>query len=884
MKFKINSYIKKHLLLLLSFWIPVVLMLSYFIYRKMFPFGNSSLLTVDMGQQYIDFFSFFRNTLLHDPSNFFYSFNKAIGVEMLGEFAYYLLSPFNLLFLFFPGKSITAGVMLVTLLKYGCSGYTFGRLLKKQQVQSGALVPVFATIYSLMGWAIANQLNLLWMDALVFLPLIINALLNLLKKRHGVSYSLWLGLMMISNYYMGYMVALFLILFFIWVETDRFVSIKYFFKDTALFISRSLLAAGIACLVLLPTLFSLQSSKGEYTTSVIHAKIEYPPLQMLSKLLVGSFDFKQMSTGLPNIFVGSFVLFGFLLFFLNKNIKSKTRIVSLVITAFLILSLCFEPLDLLWHGMQFPVWYPYRFSFVVSFWMIYLAAINYQHSLDVSATKIVFLALIYAGIIFASWMNLKKLSFVSKETLICSTLFATATLTLLLIHPGDAKKNLFNKLLLLLLVVGAEMLTNAVLSLNNISYLSQKEYTEPTAALSSDSRSLKAIDPGLYRTGQTYSRTKNDGINHDLNTGSYFSSALEKSIPDFYGQLGDPDGDNYVTYSNGTLISDSLLGMKYFSTPKEASEITAKDKQHKALTPLTIRPELQQYDQIRDKSLTKLYENPYAATLGYSANSALKTIKLPNNDPVNYQTAWLNAATGTWPTTKYFRSQNFNEVVFQNTDKTINLTGSLLKKKNKKEPAQVVFKFTPKTNDPYYLTFGPGLEETNVETFTGSHPMYHYGTFRNNVILNVADHSKNTEVTLTAKFKKNSLFLDNFVLYQLDSQLTKEKLKQVKQKSWHVKKINNRHLTGKININNDDQIFATTIPYSKGWQVKIDGKKVPAFKLQNTFIGTNISKGNHTVSMKFTPPYLYTGLLITILSLLLLAILEVRHYKHFRAK
>ncbi|MGU9560502.1 YfhO family protein, partial [Lactiplantibacillus pentosus] len=87
---------------------------------------------------------------------------------------------------------------------------------------------------------------------------------------------------------------------------------------------------------------------------------------------------------------------------------------------------------------------------------------------------------------------------------------------------------------------------------------------------------------------------------------------------------------------------------------------------------------------------------------------------------------------------------------------------------------------------------------------------------------------------LTAKFKKNSLFLDNFVLYQLDSQLTKEKLKQVKQKSWHVKKINNRHLTGKININNDDQIFATTIPYSKGWQVKIDGKKVPAFKLQNT--------------------------------------------------
>ena len=144
MKIKITAYVKKHYPLMLSFCIPVILMLGYFIYRKMAPFGQNTLLTVDLGQQYIDFFAFFRNSILHDPSNFFYSFNKAIGGEMFGEFAYYLLSPFNLLFLFFPGKSITAGVMLVTLLKYGCSGYTFGRLLKKQQIQSNILLPLFS--------------------------------------------------------------------------------------------------------------------------------------------------------------------------------------------------------------------------------------------------------------------------------------------------------------------------------------------------------------------------------------------------------------------------------------------------------------------------------------------------------------------------------------------------------------------------------------------------------------------------------------------------------------------------------------------------------------------------------------------------------------------
>ncbi|GBG94105.1 bacterial membrane protein YfhO [Ligilactobacillus salitolerans] len=863
MKNRIVLYINKHYPLLLSFWLPVGLMLSYFIYRKMFPFGSNTLLTVDLGQQYVDFFAYFRKTILSDPSSFFFTFNKAIGGEMLGEFAYYLMSPFNLLLLPFAGKSITAGVMLVTLAKYGCAGYTMGRLLTKQRLQHGLMVPVFALAYSMMGWAIANQLNLLWMDVLVFLPLIINGLFELLKNRHGLAYSFWLAVMLLTNYYMGYMVVIFLVLFFIWLATDSFVSFKKLAKDCGLFIGRSILGGGLAAILLLPTLFSLQSSKGQYTANVIHAKFEYQPLKMLSKLLLGAFNFKQMPSGLPNLFVGSLVLISFVLFFFNSKFKWTSRLVAFLVSAFFVTSLCFEPLDLFWHGLQFPVWYPYRFSFVVSFWMVYLGALNLRESVRVSALKILFAAILYAGIIGYVAVNIKQFTFATKTTLLASTLFAATTLLILLFPQKQTQR------VLLVCLAAAEMLTNAAFSLNNISYVSQKEFAEPNSALKNDSQALAKLDPGLYRTGQTYSRTKNDGMAHSLNTGSYFSSALEKSIPDFYGQIGDPDGDNYVAYSNGTLISDALLGMKYFLRPKDASEISIPAKQKKALSPLTLRPDLQDYRLVKDGDLTQIYQNPLATTMGYSANIALQQVKLPFNEPINYQTKWLNAATGTWPTTRYFTAKNFNEVVFQNADKTVNLTGSLLKKKNKKAPAQVVFKFTPQTNDPYYLTFGPGLEETNVETYTGSRPLYHYGTFRHNVILNVADHSKGNEVTITARFKKNSLFLDNFVLYQLDRQSVTEKLRQLKRHSWHVKKVNNRHLTGKISIKDNQQIFATTIPYSQGWQVKIDGNRVPTFKLQNTFIGAKISKGTHTVTMTYTPPYLYLGAALSAICLIL---------------
>ena len=74
-----KEFIKKNYPLFIGFFVPVTIMLGYFIYRGMYPFGKSSLLTVDLGQQYVDFFAAYRDTLLHDPTKIFYSFSKAIG-------------------------------------------------------------------------------------------------------------------------------------------------------------------------------------------------------------------------------------------------------------------------------------------------------------------------------------------------------------------------------------------------------------------------------------------------------------------------------------------------------------------------------------------------------------------------------------------------------------------------------------------------------------------------------------------------------------------------------------------------------------------------------------------------------------------------------------
>ncbi len=90
------------------------------------------------------------------------------------------------------------------------------------------MIPALATSYALMGWMIANQLNMLWLDAPIFLPLIISALYRLLQKKRSLAYVLWLAAMMIINYYMAYMICLFLVLFFAWYQQHTFRVSKSF--------------------------------------------------------------------------------------------------------------------------------------------------------------------------------------------------------------------------------------------------------------------------------------------------------------------------------------------------------------------------------------------------------------------------------------------------------------------------------------------------------------------------------------------------------------------------------------------------------------------------------------------------------------------------------
>ncbi len=847
-----------------AFMTPFILMTAYFIYRQMAPFGSSSLLTVDLGQQYIDFFAYLRRAILHDPSSLFYSFSNGLGGEMLGTWSYYLLSPLNWILLLCPGASLTVGVFFLTVFKYGLAGLTFAWLITKTTSQSGLRAVTLATAYALMGWSIANQLNVMWLDAAYLLPLIFYGLYLLMHAGKWRLYVTWLTIMLVVNYYMAYMICLFLILTFIWLAVDRWTNWRQLIRQASQFALSSLASGLLAAFVLLPTWWSLSQSKAQYTVTSFKWKFEFFPPKMIGKFFMGAFNFDQMPDGTANLFIGAIALLGAMFFFADHRVSVRSRVAAGLVTLFLGLSLCVQPLDLLWHAGQFPVWYPYRFSFVVAFWLIWLAAQTLTDDFEPGWLAIAIVTLIVAVGSGYVALNIKHFKYLQMNQVLLGLLFVILALGLITL---PVKKHWIYPLTFF--VIGAtEISANAFMSLNNISYVSQSEYGNYTNELQRLVNRVQKNDTGFYRMGKTFLRTKGDAFQTGFNGGGVFSSVLPKSVPTFFGNTGNPDGDGFVEYSNGTLVTDSLLNMKYYFQQKQlAGALSGKSM----LPASTNKADLADYRSVSQDHWATTYKNPYALPMGYTASNAILTLKNKTADPSQYQANWLAALTGNSADKHLYTAENFDQVTFQNIGQQSKITGAVLQKKNLLKPAKMTLTFTPTTNDAYYLTFGSTVNSDNADFVLNGQALNQYKTYRNTIMVSVADHAKGKKQTLTIQLKKGSLWLDNFTLYQLNTNRFKSAVNQLRSQPWQLTKQSNRYFSGSITTTHSGQVLNTSIPYSQGWHATIDGQRVKTYKTVGMFTAVKLPKGKSHVTLSYWPPLLNLGLAISAGTLVVLS-------------
>ncbi|MFD1126124.1 YfhO family protein [Lentilactobacillus raoultii] len=857
--------------LLLCFLVPVIITTGYFIFRHFAPFGSSSILTVDMGQQYVDFFAHYHDTLLHDPSGFLYSFAKGLGGDMFGTWSYYLMSPLNLLILFFPVSMLPSVLAIITILKYGLAGLSFGYFLEKKYQISDWPIIGFAVSYALMGWMVANQLNTLWIDAAILLPLIFLGLDQLIKTRSAKLYTVSFTAMLLINYYMGWMIAIFIVAYMLVFSLFKSLPESQISYGTILikWLKASLLSGILSAWLLIPTFFSLLSSKTHYSKNEFRIRFEYNPLDILGKFVNGSFDFKQLPSGTANVFVASIVITLFIYYYFSATIKPRIRIANLTITAFFVLSMCFQPLDLLWHGMQLPVWYPYRFSFIFSFWMLITA---FEALLDILSNRLHWkglfgsVAVVIIGMVYIG-SRMKKLEYLHPGNYVWGWVYLLLSIGLIFFY-GFYRKNKLLSIAIAILMTG-EMSLNFVNSLNNISYLNNSDYTKFAGVTRPLVNKIKQRDHGFYRTGQTFSRTKNDALTADFNGGSIFSSTLESATSNFFGNIGQPNGDAYVFYSNGTIFTDSLLSMKYWLNERPVTIKTNQKTMPQFLSTLTSKPDLSKYQLLSQTKLTNTYQNPYALPIGFaSPEKPLKVTGVPNN-PVTYQNQLakqLDPQIG-----QLFEPASYQDISYHNIYPVMNLDNAVLRKKNMMAQSYVTIKVPIEKNTSYYMTMGPNISNTQLSVLVNGNNLVQFRPAKKTVVANIATGGTAND-TITVKFyaNANDVWLQNVKLYKVNDDKMTDFSQTLNRSPFKVTHWNNHQLSGNINVKSVHQSLTTTIPYSKGWHVQVDHHAVKPKKWAKMFIYLPISKGSHHVTFTYWPEGLGTGLIISGIGLILI--------------
>ncbi len=400
--------------LALAFVFPVIGILVLMMVGGYTPFGQYSMLYSDMYHQYYPFFKAFRQALLSSDSLLF-SWDVGMGMDYLGLISYYLASPLNLLTVLVPESWMLPFFSLLMPIRLGLASLFFAIFLKKVFGRDDLSLPLFGCFYGMCAWALGYQWNIMWLDTFALLPLVALGTVSLLRDKKFVLYTVTLFLSVFSNYYIGFFTCIFVLLLFICYQICRCKSFPRFFADLGRIAAFSILAIGMTAILELPALAALQNTQssvnsfpdyfavnivsGEAVTAARTAwrafeaaketgegelfalwfdavKLSIPPLLSGMKQVAGNMGgglLPSFKEGLPNLYCGVGTVILSFLFLTTRHVKLRDKICCVCLLVFFMLSFIIRQLDYIWHGFHFTNMIPYRFSFLFSFVMLYMA-------------------------------------------------------------------------------------------------------------------------------------------------------------------------------------------------------------------------------------------------------------------------------------------------------------------------------------------------------------------------------------------------------------------------------------------------------------------------------------------------------------------------------
>ncbi len=899
---------KQYAYLALAFGIPALIMLLIYLVRGHEPIANGSVLVLDLNAQYVYFYEALRDFVWGD-SSLLYSFSRSLGGEYLGIYAYYTASPLSYIVALFPKSGILYALLLIIVIKIGLCGLSFGYYLhKKTKELNKTAVVLFSTMYALCAYNIVYQNNIMWLDAVYLLPLLTYSIERLIKRRRFKMFVFTLSLVMLTHYYIGYMLCwyvFFCFFFTYFIDSDRKEANPlgeklHFIRSLLRITVYSVIAIAISAFMIYAAYYSLQFGKTEFTEPNWELFARFDFLDLFPKLLPGSYD-TVMHEGIPNLYCGVLALFMLPVYYLAKKVSSREKIFYTSLVGIYILISVINPADLIMHGFQMPNCLNYRYSFIIVFLLLYMA---YKGFCEIKsqtpkiifaiASALVLMVLVvqkfeYPNLIledteyFDYGYIINKLPFLYVITFSLLAIFVIGSILCYLIKTKREKLVSF----VLFGAVCLELFGNgAVLLLalgGDVGYSSYSSYNDYFEELYPFTEHMLESDKTFYRAEKTFHRTTNDNMALGLKGLSNSTSTLNEKVISMLDFVGYSADSHWTQFLGSNPISDSLFGVKYIISRKDdkyASELLASNELMGKY-----------YSKYTENDLYISYLNPYSLSIAYGVNPEIKDFdfKGMSYDYVQeegYKTPFvlLNDLLSTLSGVKeeYFTSLDFDphtDIEYENTknERPVSVTqGSeyQFSADDSGNEAGIHIMLTAEKDGPLYM-YQPTAYERDCSIYVND---VKFTTIYDNYrIVYLGEFSQGEEIKVSIMIKDRYVCFaqDTPLFYNLDMPLFDKAMAELTDEILVTDEgCSDSHITGRLQTKTDNKMILTTIPYDEGWTVKVDGKAVDIYKTMNdTFIAFDIeTAGEHTIELTYLPKLYIPAAIISVGTLTLFLI------------
>lgn len=831
---------------------------------SVFPFGSITVMRMDLYHQYGPLFAELYDRIVEHKS-LLYSWNTGGGSSFLGNYLNYLSSPLSFLIFLFDKEDISYAITFIVAFKCILSATSFSYYLKKSFNKDNYFLSVFGILYAFSAYFLAYYWNVMWLDAMIMLPLIALGIEKIFKTGDIKLYTVSLVILFFANYYMGYMCCIFAVLYFFVcfintysndgkLDENAVYEKKYSTKALMnnVFINRgvkfafaSIIAALICAITLVPVFMILKNSSATSGTFPQTFKSYFDLLDLITShfALLETTIRSSGDNVLPNIYTGILTFILLPLFLVNNKIRLKEKATYVVLIIFFVFCFNNNCAEYIWHAFHFPNDLPYRYSYMYSFIIVVM---GYKTILNFKGIKVKDIA--YTGLAIISFVIICQKFLTNKMT--NSTIYATIIFVtlwcgfLFLLKNKNAQKKTVSFVLVTFILCETIISSIVGLPLNQDNNNYKENYKTYTDAINY----IDNKDSGFYRTELCYLNTRMDPAYYGYNGISVFSSMAYESYSQLQSSLGMQGNKvNSYTYNTQTPVYNMMFNIKYLIQ-----------------TDVSLAPSSNLYKKIYTTSDKKsnVYESKYNLPIAYCVNSKIDDWVTDEGNPFEIQSDFVKLATGY---SNVFKPVKYNSTDFDavsGDDVTENGTYWLEKSDSSSNYGTETVSLSPTIDGNLYLY----VKSSDLKTITVNSEKVSDITqsMEDAYILDLGYHNKGDEVlvSLDASTMESESTSFDFYCYTADDTVVKNMYNSLAGNSLNVESYSDTTIKGTVNAKENCYLYSS-IPYDDGWSVYVDGKKAETFEIGGTLLAIELTPGQHKIEYKYFPVGFLYGIIIS---------------------